>query len=167
MNIDACYRAGYVVKKHGFRGELRIHFDHTPPKKLESIFLQIDGMLVPFFIRHLSIGDPYSVIKLDDVDTERDAEQLTQKEIYLPNSIKPKKQRREADLVSLIGFDVFKGEQPLGKVANVQDHHLNPLLIIDRAGKELLIPVNDHFIIDLNHKTRTMQVQLPEGFLDI
>lgn len=167
MNIDACYRAGYVVKKHGFRGELRVHFEHIPPKKLESIFLLIDGMLVPFFIQDLSLGDPYSVMKLDDVDTEQDAEQLTQKEIYLPNSIKPKKKGRVADVDTLIGFEVFEGEQPLGKVANVQDHDLNPLLIIDRGGKELLIPINDHFIIDLNHTARTMQVQLPEGFLDM
>lgn len=52
MTIDDCYYLGKVTKKHGFKGNLIIHLDTDEPElynTLESVFIEIDGSLIPFF----------------------------------------------------------------------------------------------------------------------
>ena len=42
-----------------------------------------------------------------------------------------------------------------------------PLFEIDRNGIEILIPMNDEFIVEVNRKTKTITVETPEGLIDL
>ena len=80
MNIDACYQLGYIVRTHGVKGQVVAFFDVDYPEdyeELESVFLQLSGKLVPFFIDALDIQpNGRIIIKFEDVDSIVEAEKL-------------------------------------------------------------------------------------------
>ena len=52
MRKEDCYYLGKITKTHGFKGNLILHLDTDEPElyeNLESVFIERDGMLVPFF----------------------------------------------------------------------------------------------------------------------
>ena len=56
MQKEDCYFLGKITRKHGLSGNLILKLDTDQPeiyKKLESIFVEINGLLVPFFIEKI------------------------------------------------------------------------------------------------------------------
>ena len=56
MQKEDCYFLGRIIRKHGLSGNLILKLDTDQPeiyKKLESIFVEINGLLVPFFIEKI------------------------------------------------------------------------------------------------------------------
>ncbi|WPC11379.1 hypothetical protein LEQ05_03310 [Riemerella anatipestifer] len=53
MRKEDCYFLGKITRKHGLSGNVILKLDTDQPEfynKLESIFVEINGLLVPFFI---------------------------------------------------------------------------------------------------------------------
>ena len=61
--------------------------------------------------------------------------------------------------------DIVKG--PIGKVTGVADLKLNPLLIIDFNGKEILLPLFDGLIVNVDRESKQLKVNAPEGLIDL
>ena len=65
MKVDNCYELGYVIKAHGLRGEVKAKFDVTDIREyeeLESVYLLIEGKLIPFFVESFRITPPAGAI---------------------------------------------------------------------------------------------------------
>ncbi len=165
MDIDSCYQIGYVIKRHGLKGDVKIFIESALPKNLESIFVKIDNRLVPFFIEQISVLKDIAVVKLEDVNNPEQADRLCKCEVYLPNSSKPKSDKLETS--DLIGFSVYTNSEKLGIITAINSHALNPLLVVSLQEKELLIPISDYFIKEINESDKKVWVELPEGFMDI
>lgn len=167
MDIDSCYQVGYVIKKHGLKGDIKIILTSPLPKKLESIFVEIDNRLVPFFIEHVSILHDQAILKLEDINSPEKADHLAQNRVFLPLSIKPKNQSKESNSAELIGYSVYFKTQRLGIISDINQHALNPLLVVKGEKSEVLIPINDYFVKKVDRKLKQVAVELPDGFLEI
>lgn len=165
MEIDSCYQIGYVIKRHGLKGEVKILLESTLPKKLESIFIQIENRLIPFFIEQISVLKDIAIVKLEDINTPEQADRLCNYKVFLPNTSKPKSDNLETS--DLIGFSVYTDSENLGTITAINNHALNPLLVVSFQDKELLIPISDYFIREINKSDKKVKVELPEGFMDI
>ncbi|MEQ8362532.1 MAG: ribosome maturation factor RimM [Cyclobacteriaceae bacterium] len=165
MNIDSCYQIGYVIKRHGLKGDVKILIESRLPKKLESIFVQIDNRLIPFFIEQISVLKDIAVVKLEDVNTPEQADRLCKCAVYLPSSSKPKSDKLETN--DLIGFSVYADSENLGTITSINNHTLNPLLVVTLEERETLIPISDYFIKEIDQSDRKVKVELPDGFMDI
>ncbi len=165
MEIDSCYQIGYVIKRHGLKGDVRVLLESELPKKLESIFVQINNRLIPFFIEHISILNDQAIIKFEDVNSPEQADQLIRNAVYLPKSLKKKSNKLETN--DLIGFSVFADSEKLGTITSINNHALNPLLVVAYEDRELLIPISDYFIKKIDPKLKKVKVELPEGFMEI
>jgi ribosomal 30S subunit maturation factor RimM len=68
---------GYFTKLHGYKGELTATFEAVSQgdyTDLESIFLEVKGQLIPYFIESIEHKTNTSVkIKLEGVDSEEAA----------------------------------------------------------------------------------------------
>ena len=54
MHKDECYQLGHIIKTHGLKGMVKIELDVDDPNnysKLESVFVEKSGNLIPFFIK--------------------------------------------------------------------------------------------------------------------
>jgi 16S rRNA processing protein RimM len=170
MDIDECFKIGFILKPHGLKGEVTVSLDDEAPEnlaELKALFVEKDNRLVPYFVQTASVHQAKALIKFEDVDTVEEAGKIAKRALYVQKSLRPKSARGEFYSDEIIGFEVWDGEAGLlGKVAEVQPG-ANPLLVVQREAGEVLIPVNGPFIASINKGKKRITVNLPEGFLDI
>ena len=167
MQVDSCYRIGYVMKKHGIQGAVKARIERSLPEQTESVFIEINKRLVPFFIVRHSIINQEGIFWFEDVTTPQDADELSSCQMYIPKDRFKADNDHEATDPEVIGFTVVHNLNNLGKVEAVDTSGLIPLLKINANGKEIILPMQDHFIVHIDFLKKSIDVELPEGFLEI
>lgn len=159
------------MKPHGLKGEVTVSVDVDSPadwKSLQTIFIDIKGQLVPYFIERLSLKGGKAFIKFEDVSTLDEAKKLQKSSLYLQKAYRPKLRRGDFYNDEVIGFVVEDATMgTLGNVVVVEQTGQSRFLIVKHNLKELMIPVTGPFITGINKSKRKISVNLPDGFLDI
>lgn len=173
MQLDDYYQLGYITKPHGLQGELNVFLDVDFPEEyqnLESVFLELpnSGTLVPFFIEYISISDRKIIMKLEDVDTIEQTEDLIKANLYLPLDHLPVLEEGQFYYHDIIGFTVKdKDLGILGTVKDVYDGSGQDLISMLYKNQEVLIPISDDIVLSVDKLQKIVFTQLPEGLLDI
>jgi len=172
MKKDDCFYLGKIVKKYSFKGELLIKLDTDEPdlyENLDAIFVDLKNNLVPFFIETSQLHKSDLLrVKFEDVDNEEDADALIKSDIYLPLEFLPKLDDDKFYFHEIIGFKVIdKIHGEIGFIKSVNDSTAQALFEIDNNGIEILIPMNDEFILKLDKKKKEILVKTPEGLIDL
>ena len=100
--------------------------------------------------------------------SESDADELLRKEVYLPLDLLPKLDGKAFYYHEVIGFEIW--EKSFGKVGilkEVNDQSAQALFEIERSGHEILIPIHDEFIINIDRDKKTITVKTPPGLIDL
>jgi 16S rRNA processing protein RimM len=172
MTKDECYYLGYLSKTQGFKGGLLafLDVDNTGDYiNLESILVDLNGVLTPFFVEYLQLKDKNFVyLKLEDVDDRDSAIILSNKDLYLPLTDLPDLGDDHYYLHELNGMKVVdKQAGELGNVDTVLDYSTNPLIQVIKGSREILIPLNDDFVLKVDKALKTIEVDLPEGLIEV
>lgn len=171
MDIRNCYKIGFVLKPHGLKGAVTVALDADAPDEIgstESVFLDLGGDVVPYFIESISVKGNKAFVKFEDIDSIEQAQDISRKAIYLPKEVRAKSTRGEFYDDEVAGFAVVdENLGSLGEITGVLNAGPNRLLVLNHNEKEVLIPVNSPFIRSLNKGKKTFTVNLPAGFLDI
>ncbi|MBV7268935.1 ribosome maturation factor RimM [Winogradskyella luteola] len=172
MKKEDCFYLGKIVKKYSFKGELLAKLDTDEPNlydNLDAIFINLRGDLVPFFIESSQLHKSDLLrLKFEDVDTEADADALIKTELYLPLELLPKLEGNKFYYHEVIGFtisDTIFGE--VGIIKAINDSTAQALFEVDRKGTEILIPMNDEFIVHVDREHKTIEMNTPEGLIDL
>lgn len=172
MRKEDCFYLGKIVKKYSFQGDLLVKLDTDEPEmyeEMESVLVEKRNKLVPFFIidSYLHKSDLLRV-QFEDIDTEEDAEALIGCDLYLPLDLLPELTGNHFYYHEIIGFtarDTDFGD--IGIITGVNDMTPQALFEIDRKGIEILIPIADDFILEVDRKNKVINLQVPEGLIDI
>ncbi len=162
---------GIVTKPHGYEGKVTIYFDTDEPQEyadLEMVHINIGGNLVPYFIESLSLLNNKAVVSFMDVDNIGKAESLVKKEIYLPISMLPKLSGNKFyyhEVTGMMVIDETFGE--LGPISAVLEYPNQAVIQVFHKQKEVLIPISDEIIINLDREQNKMIIRAPEGLLDV
>ncbi len=172
MRKDDCFYFGRIIKKHGFKGDLKLRLDVDYPEEyseLESVLVETKTGLVPFFFDTYILEDKGFVrAHLEGVDTEEAADRVVGSELYLPLNILPDLEGTDFYYHEVVGFEVLDEVfGSVGTITELREGNAQDLLVIDRKGKEVLIPVIDEWIIALNREAKQMTVRTPEGLIDL
>ncbi|MCS6968924.1 MAG: ribosome maturation factor RimM [Cytophagales bacterium] len=171
MNKSDCFELGYLTKPYGLDGELVAVFDVddlTPYEDLKMVFVDIKDNLVPYEVEWLEFMDKKIIIKLDGIDTVEQANLLKGKTLYLPLSQLPPLEEGQFYYHDIIGYQVHDETKGiLGKIKLVYTLQVQDLIAVDHNGVEIMIPVNDVFILRVDHQARTMYTRLPEGLVEV
>ena len=172
MRKEDCFYLGKIVKKFSFKGEVLAKLDTDDPEEyenLESVFIELGETLVPFFITESSLHKSQLLrLRLEDVDNETKADELLKRDLYLPKSMLPPLSGNKFYFHEVIGFTVVdKSFGEVGIITAVNDSTAQSLFEIDRNGVEIFIPMNDEFIIKVDRDSKEIQVQTPEGLIDL
>ena len=172
MQKENCFYLGKVVKKYSFKGELLVKLDTDEPElftKMESVFVEQHKNLIPFFILQSSLHKSQLLrIKFEDVTTEAQADALLGAALYLPLSFLPKLSGNKFYYHEIIGFtaeDTSFGK--IGIITGVNDSTSQALFEIDRDGKQILIPIIDTFIKDLDREAKNILLDVPDGLIEL
>ncbi|WP_419802222.1 ribosome maturation factor RimM [Mucilaginibacter sp.] len=171
MTTEDCFRLGTVTKTRGLKGELQVYIDFEEPEKLKfkSLFLEIGGKLVPYFVTLFKLPmKNVAYLQLEDVDTIEKASLLIKKDVFLLNKIKPKKKKNEFGLKDLLHFiAVDENEGELGEIIDIQEYPQQFIATVPYKNREVLFPLNQNIIKNIDVAKGVVLVDLPEGLLDI
>jgi 16S rRNA processing protein RimM len=172
MQKEDCFFVGKVVKKYSFKGELLIKLDTDDPElflEMESVFVEQHKTLIPFFIEHSQLHKSSLLrVQFEDVYDEATANDMLGTELYLPLSFLPKLEGTKFYYHEIIGFQVQdKRFGDVGVLVGVNDKTAQHLFVIESQGKEILIPVNDLFIKEVDRKNKVLGLDVPEGLIEL
>lgn len=171
MKVEDCFYIGYITKTKGLKGEVQVYFEYDEPADLllDSVFAEINGKLVPFFISAYKLqNNQTGNFYFDDIDTIEKAETLIRKKLYLPNTLKPVRDESEFLITDLKGFIVYDntvGE--LGEIIEIHEYPQQFVAVVPYQFKEIMFPLNDDLIIEIDEANGILKVDLPEGLIDL
>lgn len=165
-------KIGQFAKPHGIKGEIAFQFtsDVFDRYRSEYLICDMDGILVPFFMEEYRFkSDTTALVKLENIDTEDAARRFSNLDVYYP-----KEYLEEDDLEEAYSWNYFTGFHvedklagDLGEITDVDESTINVLFQVYKDGKELLIPAVEEFIREIDHGSKKLYVQLPEGLLNL
>ena len=172
MQKEDCFYLGKIVKKYSFKGELLVKLDTDDPSiytKMESVFIDKNKSLIPFFIERSSLHKSTLLrVKFEDIDSEEDADKLLKSELYLPLEFLPQLTGNKFYYHEIFGFEAEDLSFGLiGIIKGVNDSTNQAILEIDRNGSEILIPLIDDFIKSVDRAQKKIILEVPEGLIDI
>lgn len=164
------YKIGRIGKTHGVRGEVTMQFtdDIFDTADTDYLVLDIDGILVPFFIDEYRFkNDSVAIMKFTDIDTPQQAQTLTDCNVFFPRSIAADTSE-DISLSQIIGFKLMDAGtgNTVGTITAIDDSTINTLFEVKgEDGTELLIPASEELITDINPDTQTLTTVIPAGLL--
>ena len=160
------YRIGRIGKPHGVKGEMNFMFTDDVFDRTDSDYLiiEVDGLLVPFFIEEYRFrSDETALFKLCDIDTQEQARQFTNCEVFFERS-KADTPADELTWAQIVGFQIV--DENNGKIVAVDDSTENILFEIETTkGDRILIPAHDSLIRNIDTSSQTITMTIPDGLL--
>ncbi len=168
ISQEEVYKIGKLGKTHGVKGELSFLFDDDVFDRVDAdyLVLDLDGILVPFFIEEYRFrSDSNVILKLEGVDTQERARELTGTDVYFPLSLVDDDEA-PLSLNFLVGFELIDAAsgKSIGRIASIDDQTANLLFELEDGT---LIPANDDLITHIDKDLRQITLDLPEGLLDL
>ena len=171
MIKEEAFYIGYITKTKGLKGEVQLFFEFDGYEKLDLdvLFADMNGKMVPFFVESYKLyPNSTGLFYFDDVDHIDKAQALVKKKIYMPLTKMPERGEDDFTYNDLEGFmvtDETQGE--LGTIIAVNEYPQQFVATILYKEKEILFPLNEDMILEINEEEKTLLVDLPEGLLDI
>ena len=171
MTKDKCFYVGKIVKTHGLKGEVTLRIDNEQFDEIEELnyfLLDINDRLIPYFIENIGYHSHKSFILFQDLKTLEAAAQLVGTAVYLPLDLLPEKEGNDFyshEVVDFLVIDEEKGE--LGKVQEIIEYPTQSLIQICINGKEVLIPIHDDIIKDVDRDGKKILIKAPNGLIDM
>lgn len=167
IKTEEVYKIGKLGKAHGVKGEVSFQFDDDVFDRVDAdyLVLDVDGILVPFFIEEYRFrSDTSAIVKFEDIDTVERARELTGCDVYFPRELADDDDVPSPSL--LVGFDLVDAgtNKKVGRIADIDDSTANLLFCLDDGR---LIPANDDLIAAIDTQAQTVVMHLPEGLLEL
>lgn len=171
MTREEAFYIGYISKTRGLKGEVQLYFEFENYENLafETLFLEINGKFVPFFVTEYKLqNNKTGYFFLEDVKQVEEAQKLTKKQVYLPLDKMPQREDDEfyfTDLKGYLAIDEHQGE--LGIIKEVVEFPQQFVAFIDYQEKEILFPLNEDFIVEIDEENKELILNLPDGLLEV
>jgi 16S rRNA processing protein RimM len=162
---------GRITKVNGYEGAVTVklekYFSENIPQ-MESVFLEIEGRRVPFFISDSEYsGANILKLKFEGYDSIEKISEFTGCRVFLTSGIPA--ENNTDDIQSFNGYKVLlQNDILLGTITEVIPNPGQWLLdIYSPENKEILIPFHEHFIVSIDKKKKIIVMDIPEGLTEI
>ncbi len=158
-------KVGSLQRSFGTEGFLKYKLfsdykEHV--QKAEFLWIMHDDYYVPY--RVVELNSSKKMIQLDDVIDVESAAKIHNKALYL--------QLDDVDLIEderdfLVNFNLFDKEMLVGEIEEIRTIAGHLYAIINREEKEIMIPIHEELILQIDVDQSLIQMDLPEGILDL
>lgn len=163
---------GKITKAHGLKGEVKL-LPHSRSlhsfEEITKIFVEITASHTPeaFEIDKLRFHKNTAVLKLNGIDTIEEAERLRGRAVYIDDKELGKLEEDEYYFSDLIGLEAYTVDgEYLGKVEEVMERAIQSLLVIKNDDKELLVPLSEPIVKEVNIDTGKIIISPVKGMFD-
>ena len=170
MTKEECFYLGRITKPFGVKGQVVLFLDVDDPEEyaeLDSVFVETKSGLVPYFLEELNLNGNKAIVRFEELTAEESLA-LVGHELYLPLSCLPKLTGNQFYFHEVEGFDVVDEEYgAIGQLETVIEYPAQPLFQIMHNKTEILIPVIDQVIKEVDREHRTLYIKAPQGLIDL
>ena len=172
IDLSDCVELGTITKCHGIHGQVVLRLSNlsfNAIKEMEPLFIEIDGLPVPFFVTEFAERSKDTLLlTIDDIDEEQAAKDLIDSRVFITSSQVAIPEIQLPKFHPVDGYSVIdKQLGKLGIAGEILDLDNNPLLRILNNKKEILLPFHDDFIHSINTRDKILYVSIPKGLLDV
>ena len=150
-----------VLKSYGTDGSVVVSLSAEDSREFdqnEPVFIDFDGLPVPFFMESCTPKGGRYIVKFEDIDTLEDAEKIVGQ--ILRTSI----DEEEYEDDPFIGMTVYDASGNLvGEVVEFYDFSGNTCIEVLHDGREVMLPVNEDLIVKI--KKNKLYLTIPDGLL--
>jgi 16S rRNA processing protein RimM len=169
--VTEYFKIGKLVAAFGVNGQLILQHElgkKTSLKGLQAIFIEEKKKsFLPWFIESVKIKSDNEVyLALEGIASREAALKITQKEVWLPEADFKKFAAKSAP-ANLLGYTIVDIKKSLGPIVEVIEQPHQMLCRLEINNKEVLIPLNENTLQEIDHKKRQVIVTLPDGLLEI
>jgi 16S rRNA processing protein RimM len=173
MNREDCVELGHLAKPHGLDGQLKAVFDVHDINEYANLRLLYlapqDEALRPVAVEEIELlSTNTALIRLPGVGDRASAEAYAGQAMFFPINLLPQLPEDQFYFHEIVGFEVEELEKgKLGKLEQVLDLPNNALMQLTYQGKEVLIPMQDDILLEVDKQAKIIRVALPEGLLEL
>ena len=146
-----------ILKSNGTAGGVLIGLAGIDASELdtkEPVFIEFDGLPVPFFVQDIQPrGNGKVIAHLNDVTSLEDAEEIVGRDIYMEGE---EEEEIEEDFT---GWSLLDKGRLVGEVTGLEEFPGNPCLCVG----EILVPLHEDLVISVDRNRREIDLDLPEG----
>jgi 16S rRNA processing protein RimM len=172
IDLTDCIALGTITKTHGIHGQVVLFLDQLSVndiQKMEPIFIEMDGLPVPFFIADYEEKSSNTIIlTFDELTTGILPKDLIDCKVFIHRSGLKSGEKIPPLDESIVRFTVLDEKSgPLGVVVEILSIAQNPLIKIMQGSKEILLPLQPDFIIKVDSHSKILYVHVPDGLIDL
>lgn len=170
--MEGYFYLGRILKPHAAKGALLVHLDVDYPEDyedMESVFVQMNGQLIPFFVESFDLKhNNRAAISFTDINSIEQASILIGCELYQPVSMLKPLSGNNFYYHEIKGFEVHDNNHGfIGTVTEVLEYPHQAVISVDNKGKEILVPVTDEIIVNVDREKRHIYTNTPEGLVEL
>lgn len=157
-----------ILKSNGTDGGLLIGVRDIEVGQIdlqEPVFIEFDGLPVPFFIQDLQQrGTSKAIIHLNDITSLADAEEVVGRGLFIEG------EWEEEEEMDFTGWTLLNRGERVGTVTGMEPIPGNLCVYVRRNShsgpdQESLVPLHEDLILSVDAATRTLDLDLPDGLL--
>ena len=156
---------GEFIKLFSFKGELIFYSELKSVfiENLDSLFVNFNESYVPFQIIKVKSHKKNNYrTQLQNVNSESEAKRLLKKDIYVERI-----ENSDNSDYLVDNFKVYNDNKYIGVVISTINKTEQSIMEVKMSDKVVLIPLVDQFIVEINDEELKIDMDLPEGLLDI
>jgi len=137
----------------------------------KAIFIEIDGLNVPFFIEKIECDGDLCYIKFEEFNTPENVRKYNNVALSLRESDVNWKSKSKNSITDQSDFSEFEIiDTNTGKVLDIESTEQFPQQLMSKAisredKKEYFIPLIEEFIEDIDYVNKKIIVSLPDGLI--
>lgn len=165
------FKIGKLVAAFGVKGEMILKHSLGKKSKLNNVkalFVEEKKeAFIPWFISATRIKTEDEIyIQFEDITSREAALKLTQKEVWVTET-DFKKIAAPSTPLSYLGFHIIDNSNDLGPILELIEQPHQLLCRLQVEDKEVLVPLNEQTLLQIDKKSKKIIVSLPDGLLDI
>jgi 16S rRNA processing protein RimM len=162
---------GKIVSAFGLKGEMiAVHSlgKKIAVTKIKVIYLeQKKDELLPYFVEAArKKGEDQLYLKLEGIDSKEAVSKYLRKEVWMREE-EVQSHTQKDNPIGWVGYRLVDQGRDLGAVLEIIEQPHQVLCRLEIDSKEVLIPINEQTLDKIDHKTKSLLLNLPDGLLEV
>lgn len=169
--MDDFLRVGVITSTHGIKGEVKVFPTTDDPTRFEVLknaYIVYKNEKINVSIKSVKYFKQYVIVKFKEFDDINLVEKYKSCDLIIERKDAVRLEENEYFICDLIGLDVITDEgEEFGVITDVLTSSANDIYVVKHNDKEVLLPVIDQCVLDVNLDQKKVLVHIMDGLLDL
>ena len=169
--MDDFLRVGVITSTHGIKGEVKVFPTTDDPTRfdvLKNAYIVYKNERINVSIKSVKYFKQYVIVKFKEFDDINQVEKYKSCDLIIERKDAVELKENEYFICDLIGLNVVTDkEEEFGVISDVLTSSANDIYVVKHNDKEVLLPVIDQCVLDVDLNNNKVLVHIMDGLLDI